>query len=93
MKNGSYYEFLDYLYLGEELAFEYNNTRFLLQGWTSDGVRIMELQDISSPADNNTPIWSVSFPSMKECADAFLKAPIWNGKPFEEIHSEATWVD
>ena len=93
MKNGNYSEFLDYLYLGEELVFEYNNTRFLLQGWTVNDVRFMELQDISSPADNSVPIWSISSPSMRECADSFLKAPLWDGKPFEDIHAAITWID
>ena len=31
--------------------------------------------------------------SVKECADKFLEAKIWDGKSFWEVESEMEWVD
>ena len=37
MIDGRLSEFLDLLYMGEELVFEYHNVKYFLQGWSSEG--------------------------------------------------------
>ncbi len=93
MKNGNYSDFLNLLYLGEELVFEFRKTKFFLQGWTQDDECIMELLDMSGPTSDNTPVWKVTCSSMKACADAFLRAPLWNGNTFDLIQAEIDWTD
>lgn len=43
MINGDIKEFLDKLYCGEELLFEYENVEYFLQGWTEDNKAHMVL--------------------------------------------------
>ena len=35
----------------------------------------------------------VIYKTMKECADAFLAAPIWDGKEFLQVESEVEWTE
>ena len=43
MIDGRLSEFLDLLYMGEELVFEYHNVKYFLQGWSSEGQARMVL--------------------------------------------------
>ena len=46
MKNGNLTEFVDKLYYGEELEFEYLGKRYFLQGWSEDNSSRMTLDAI-----------------------------------------------
>ncbi len=43
MINGNITEFLDKVYYGEELFFEYQGIDYFLQGWNKDGEAVMVL--------------------------------------------------
>ena len=36
MKNGNITDFLDHLYLGEEIVFEYEGKKYFIQGWWAE---------------------------------------------------------
>ena len=93
MIDGKLSEFLDLLYMGEELLFEYHAEKFFLQGWSSEEQARMVLDKVSEPNSFEGYIWEITDRSMKKCADAFLKAPIWNGKNFLQIEREVRWSD
>ncbi|MBQ3822427.1 MAG: hypothetical protein II807_05205, partial [Thermoguttaceae bacterium] len=79
MKNGDIKEFLDLLYLGQELVFVFHGQKFFIQGWWKDDKARMVLDNVSIEPFSGY-VWEYDSKTMKECADAFLAAPIWEGK-------------
>lgn len=91
MKNGNLSDFVDGLYYGYEMLFEYNGTKYFIQGWTQDGKYYMFL-DIPDKklADY---VWKYEASTMRECAEAFLNEKLWNGKTFYDVEKDTTWID
>lgn len=92
MKNGDLSEFLDKLYLGEELLFEYQGLNFFLQGWSDQSKATMVL-DCQATVPFENYIWKCVKTTMRECAEEFLQAPIWSGKSFLQIQRDVFWQD
>lgn len=92
MINGNITEFLDKVYYGEELFFEYQGIDYFLQGWNKDGEAVMVL-DILNQAPFKEYMWECSKASMKECAEEFLNSNIWDGKNFMQIQRDVTWKE
>ena len=92
MKNGEIKDFMDQLYYGEELVFEYDGTKYFLQGWTENDLCTMVL-DIVSQKEFQNYLWKHEAKTMKECAEEFLKTPLWNGKVFPQIQKDVLWSD
>ena len=92
MKNGDISEFIDQLYYGGELVFEYESKKYFLQGWTKDNICKMVL-DIVSDVPFHGYLWEYEAETMKECAEAFLTAPLWNGKDFQQVQEDVIWSD
>lgn len=92
MINGKLTEFLDKLYFGEELHFEYCGKEYFLQGWMEDGEAIMVL-DVLEDAPFKNYIWETKDKNMKECAEEFINSPIWEGKDFMQIQREVSWKE
>lgn len=92
MKNGNVTDFIDKLYLGEELLFEYKGYEYFIQGWNEGPKAIMALDRYS-----NVPfeeyVWKVEKDKMSECAEAFLNAEIWDNSSFLQIQGEVNWKD
>ena len=92
MINGNITEFLDKVYYGEELFFEYQGIDYFLQGWNKDGEAVMVL-DILNQAPFKEYMWECSKASMTECAEEFLNSNIWDGKNFMQIQRDVTWKE
>lgn len=92
MKNGCISDFIDQLYYGGELVFEYKGSRYFIQGWTEADRNIMVL-DLVSQEKFKSYLWTHEAQTMKECAESFLDAPLWNGKTFIQIQEDVTWSD
>lgn len=92
MKNGDIKEFLDLLYYGQELLFIFRGQKFFIQGWWKDDKARMVLDNVSIEPFSGY-VWEYDAPTMKECADAFLAAPIWDGEEFLQVESEVEWTD
>ena len=92
MINGDYKEFLDKLYYGEELLFEFDGVNYFVQGWTEDNEAKMVL-DVYSDNIFNSYLWECKKDTMRECANEFLNAELWDGKCFQTIQNEVTWKE
>lgn len=91
MKNGNLSEFVDGLYYGYEMLFEYNGVKYFIQGWSQDGKCYMFL-DIPYKKTTNY-LWKYEALTMRECANAFLNEKLWNGKTFYDIEQDIIWID
>ena len=92
MINGNVTEFLNLLYSGEELFFEYKGNKYFLQGWSDENSATMVL-DVVADTPFTGYIWKTTKINIRKCADAFLEAAIWNGEDFLRIENEVVWVD
>ncbi len=91
MINGDANEFIDGLYYGDERFFLYGGSKFLIEGWTKAGLRMLVLYAIEDP--NNNFEWRAFSDDGKYPVDKFEKAPIFNGKTFWEVEKDIEWVD
>jgi len=92
MINGSFSEFKNILCYGGELLFEYKGSDYFIQGWSSEGLCTMVLDNLTHPSTNGY-VWECSCNKMRECAEKFLKDPIWDGKSFSEIQKDTIWKE
>ena len=100
MINGNTSEFVDNLYYGTEMYFIYNHKTFFIQGWVEDDLHFLVLDfdyeieryDPSNPKGKQ-PIWEYSSKDSMECVQAFLDAPLWDGKRFYEVEKKMIWTD
>ncbi len=92
MINGNFTEFIDQLYYGQELVFTYEGRKYFIQGWWTDNVATMVLDDVTVPGEKDY-LWEYHADTMRECAEVFLIAPIWDGKDFTQIQENVTWSD
>ena len=91
MKNGNLSDFVDGLYYGYEMLFEYNGTKYFIQGWTQEGKCYMFLD---MPDEKLVDyIWEYEAPTMRACAEAFLNEKLWNGQTFFDVERDITWSD
>jgi len=94
MKGGNVNEFIDNMSYGDELVFVYCGRKLFLQGWHKDGVHEMMLDQWEPFVEPwQGYLWKHSADSMKKCVDAFLEAPIFDGKRFWDVEAEIEWVD
>lgn len=93
MKNGDINDFINNLYYGGELVFEYADSKYFIQGWTTTDNRNFMVLDYVSSKPFDKYLWTYEGKTMKECAEAFLSAPLWNGKNFTQVQEEVTWSD
>lgn len=94
MIDGKMTEFLDQLYYGQEIVFLYKGRKYFIQGWWSEdkSVATMVLEEINDKPFSEY-IWEYHADKMSKCAEAFLLAPIWDGKDFQKIEADVTWSD
>lgn len=94
MINGNITDFLEHLYLGEEIVFEYGNKKYFIQGWQAeDGSGATMSLDLVDGQVFNQYMWEAKLSTMKACADSFLAAPLWDGKTFLQIQGNVIWAD
>ena len=67
-------------------------TKYFIQGWKEKETCIMVLDTVSENRFQGY-LWQYQAKSMKDCADAFLSAPIWDGKDFLQIQDSVIWSD
>lgn len=92
MINGNITDFIDKLYYGEELLFEYNSKIYFIQGWIKDGKACMVLDEQKEEAFEDY-LWECKKNSMRDCAEEFLSAKLWENKDFLQIEKEVFWKD
>ena len=100
MINGNVKEFIDNLYYGAEMYFIFREKKYFIQGWVEDSMHYLVLDydyktEVINPNDLecNNYIWEYSSSDSSECVQAFLDAPLWDGKKFYDVEAEITWID
>ncbi len=91
MQGGDLKDFIDGLYYGYELIFEYKGVKYFIQGWHENDKNYMCL-DIPY-RESNDYVWEYEAKTMRECAEAFLDEKLWDGKTFYEIEKDVVWSD
>ena len=93
MINGDPHEFVDHFWSGQDTVYLYRNVKYWAQGYSCRDKKKwrMEIFQYQPPSDGY--IWEYESESVQECLDAFLEAPIFDGKTFWEAESEIEWVD
>ena len=94
MIDGNITEFINQLYYGQESVFIFRGKKFFVQGWWSDD---KSETTMVLTAVNEKPfegyLWEYHADKMASCAEAFLNAPLWDGKDFMQIQEEIIWGD
>lgn len=92
MIDGNPHDFVDTVYTGQDIVYLYHGIKYWFQGYTlENGTCHMEIFQYQPPAEDE--IWSHDDTSMEKCLEAFLQAPIFDGKTFWDAEQEITWVD
>jgi len=91
MINGNPHDFIDTVYSGQDIIFVFHGIKYWFQGYTDNGKSHMEIFQYVPSSDGF--LWIHDDDSMLKCLEAFLDAPIFNGKTFWEAESEIEWVD
>ncbi len=94
MINGKMTEFIDQIFTGQEIVFLYNGKKYFIQGWWDDATNsaTMVLEEINGQPFANY-LWEYHADTMTICAEAFLSAPLWEGKNIQQIETNVTWSD
>ncbi|MBP3816971.1 MAG: hypothetical protein J6H31_01595 [Butyrivibrio sp.] len=97
MIDGNVKEFVDNLYYGSEMYFVYKDKKYFIQGWVENEMHFLVLDyEKSNLPDDYTfksYIWEHKAKDSNECVQAFLDAPLWDGKTFYEVEREITWTE
>lgn len=94
MKNGSINDFIDGLYYGQEMVFVFRGKKYFIQGWWAEGreeATLVLTELVQEPFQSY--LWEHHAARMSECAECFLRAPIWEGKCFTDVQEEVIWAD
>ncbi len=92
MRGGNVEEFVDNIYMGQELVFLYKGQKFFLQGYCDKGSPNLYLDRWDPPG--NDYIWvgkgskSEGYP-----VDEFLEQKLWDSRSFWEAQDEMEWID
>ena len=88
MKGGTPQEFIDGLAYGMEREFTYRGRTFLVQGYVEADHLWTATLDQIEPFAEDWSIWRHRAPTMDECLEAFLTAPLFDGRTFWEAEGE-----
>ena len=92
MINGDYNMFVNDLHYGYGMNFSYKDRKYYIEGYYKENIYHLELERFVPFLKDF--LWEYkSKNNMSECAKAFMKAPIFDGKTFPEIESEVEWLD
>ena len=92
MIGGNPNDFLDRIYSCQDTVYVYKGIKYWFQGYMpADGVVHMEIFQYQPPCERNVQSYDGS--SLDECQDAFIHAPIFDGKTFWEVEKDIEWVD
>ena len=92
MIDGNPQEFVDTLYLGEEVLFEYRHQRLFAQGYNLCDDKAVFRIDRWTPEPLET-VYEYLDTSVSKCVERFLEEKFFDGRSFWEVEKEITWCD
>ncbi len=90
MINGDPHDFVETIYSGQDMTFWFHGKRYYFQGYNKADGFFMEIYHMDPPYED---FWSFFGADSGVCGDAFLEAPIFDGKTFWEVEQEIEWFD
>jgi len=90
MINGDINIFLDNLYIGVEMYIRFEGNDYFIQGYDHDDFYHLEKWNYNH---DDGMAWEYDSQSKEECVQAFLNAPMWNGRKFFEAEKDMEWID
>ena len=88
-------EFINKIYYGDEIEFEFDNTTYFIQGYKQDKKYYL-IVDYWNKSDGTEPehdyLFSVCCLTPLECVDKFEKAKIFKNKTIYEIEKDVVVV-
>ena len=90
MINGDPNDFIEVVYSGQDIPFLFRGQKFWYQGYVKNDKWHMEIMECFPPCNYR---WECDVITCDEGVDAFLKAPIFDGKTFWEVEHEIEWLD
>ena len=83
------------------MYFRYKGITYFIEGWVNENKEhLLFLDDyydvLGLNNDNSSEpvfVWKYKSKDSSECVQAFLNAPLFDGKTFMEVESEITWTD
>lgn len=91
MIDGDPHDFLDTVCSGQDIVYLYNGIKYWFQGYSKNGINHMEVWQEEPPADGY--VWTYDDADLQKCFEAFVEAPIFDGKTFWEAEENIHWVD
>ena len=83
MVGGKPNDFLDRIYSCQDTVFVYNGIKYWFQGYMPDE-NSMHMEIIQYQPSSEKDVWEYDGATIDECLNAFVHAPIFNGKTFWE---------
>ena len=80
MIGGNPNDFLDRIYSCQDTIYIYKGIKYWFQGYMPDSA-------------DNKDIWSYDATTIEQCKQAFIDAPIFDGKTFWDVEQDIEWVD
>ena len=90
MIDGNIRDFINNLYYGSAMFFEFDGKKYFIQGWYHEGMHNLV---VDYAANSTGYIWKYSSKDSSECVENFLNARLWNGKKFHDVENEITWLE
>ena len=91
MINGNVDDFIDTLWVGEEVVFTYNGKKYFAQGYTTDNGESVHEVLLWEP--ESKIVWQKKGGTADERMTAFQNDKIFDGKNFWEIEKQIEWED
>ena len=83
MVGGKPNDFLDRIYSCQDTVFVYNGIKYWFQGYMPDKNSV-HMEIIQYQPSSEKDVWEYDGATIDECLNAFVHAPIFNGKTFWE---------
>ncbi len=89
MINGKAQDFVNHIYYGDELWFEYNHKKYFLEGWSdNDTLDLVLFEMVEHGKEFRWKGDTKHYP-----VESFLSASIFDGKTFWEVEKNIVWLD
>ena len=83
---------MDRIYSCQDTVFVFAGIKYWFQGYTMPNGEVhREIFPYQPPSE--TCLWEYDGATIEECQNAFLEAPIFNGKTFWDAEQQIEWVD
>ena len=92
MIGGNPNDFLDRIYSCQDTIYIYKGVKYWFQGYMPDPETV-HMEVVQYQPSSEKEIWSHNDTTIERCQQAFIKAPLFDGRSFWDAEQEIEWVD